>query len=73
MLVYYRRTRHCKRRSINGDKNIIPFVVEYNPSLPNIGLVTNKYWGLLQLSNMASVNCTARDCCLIRHNIQCAL
>ena len=40
----------------NGDKNIIPFVVEYNPSLPNIGLVINKYWDLLQLSNKASVN-----------------
>ena len=40
----------------NGDKDIIPFVVEYNPSLPNIGLVINKYWDLLQLSNKASVN-----------------
>lgn len=40
----------------NEDKNIIPFVVEYNPSLPNIGLVINKYWDLLQLSNKASVN-----------------
>ena len=39
-----------------GDKNIIPFVVEYNPTLPNIGLVINKYWDLLQLSNKASVN-----------------
>ena len=40
----------------NGDKNIIPFVVEYNLSLPIIGLVINKYWELLQLSNKASVN-----------------
>ena len=39
-----------------GDKNIIPFVVEYNPSLPNIGLEINKYWDLLQLSNKANVN-----------------
>ena len=35
------------------NKNIIPFVVEYNPSLPNIGL--NKYWDLLQLSRKDSV------------------
>ena len=40
----------------NGNKNIIPFVTEYNPSLPNIGLLINKYWDLLQLSNMASIN-----------------
>ena len=39
-----------------GDKNVIPFVIEYNPSLPNIGLVINKYWDLLQLSQSASVN-----------------
>ena len=39
-----------------GDKNVIPFVIEYNPSLPNIGLVINKYWNLLQLSQSASVS-----------------
>ena len=39
-----------------GDKNVIPFVIEYNPSLPNIGLVINKYWDLLHLSQSASVN-----------------
>ena len=38
------------------DKNVIPFVIEYNPSLPNIGLVINKYWDLLQLSRSASVD-----------------
>ena len=37
------------------NKNIIPFVVEYNPSLPNIGLILNKYWDLLQLSRKDSV------------------
>ena len=31
-------------------------MVEYNPSLPNIGLVINKYWDLLQLSKKASVD-----------------
>ena len=37
------------------NKSIIPFVVEYNPSLPKIGLVINKYWDLLQLSQKDSV------------------
>ena len=26
----------------SGDKSVIPFVIEYNPSLPNIGLIINK-------------------------------
>ena len=38
-----------------GDKNVIPFVIEYNPSLPNIGLVINKYLDLLHLSQRPSV------------------
>ena len=37
------------------NKSIIPFVVEYNPSLPQIGLIINKYWDLLQLSQKDSV------------------
>ena len=24
--------------------NIIPFVIEYNPSIPNIGFIVNRYW-----------------------------
>ena len=39
----------------SSSKNLIPFVVEYNPSLPNIGLIINKYWDLLQLSQKGSV------------------
>ena len=39
-----------------GDKNVTPFVIEYSRSSPNIGLVINKYWDLLQLSQSASVN-----------------
>ena len=35
--------------------NIIPFVIEYNPSLPNIGYIINRYWDLLQLSSNSSV------------------
>ena len=31
-------------------------MIEYNPSLPNIGLVINKYWGLLQLLHKDSVS-----------------
>jgi hypothetical protein len=37
------------------DKNIIPFIIQYNPSLPNIGLIINKYWTLLNLSEKNSV------------------
>ena len=37
------------------NKNLIPFVVEYNPSLSNIGLILNKYWDLLQISHKDSV------------------
>ena len=29
-------------------------MVEYNPSLPKIGLIINKYWDLLQLSQKDS-------------------
>ena len=36
-------------------KSIIPFVVEYNPSLPNIGTIIHKYWDLLSLSDRDSV------------------
>jgi hypothetical protein len=37
------------------NRNIIPFVIEYNPSLPNIGFIINKYWDLLKLSNNPAV------------------
>ena len=40
---------------IAKDKNIVPFVIEYNPSLPNIGGIVNKYWDLLKLSNSPAV------------------
>ena len=36
--------------------NIIPFVIEFNPSIPNIGFIVNRYnWGLLHLSNNSAV------------------
>ena len=37
-------------------KNIIPFVVPYNTSLPNLGLTINKYWDLFNLSSKESLN-----------------
>ncbi len=43
----------CKIKNRNED--IIPLVMEYNPSLPNIGKIINKYWDLLTLSCKACV------------------
>ena len=40
----------------NKQKNIIRFVVQYNASLPNLGLTINKYWDLFNLSNKESLN-----------------
>ncbi|MCG8079369.1 MAG: GIY-YIG nuclease family protein [Candidatus Thiodiazotropha taylori] len=40
----------------NKQKNIVPFVIEYNSSLPNLGLTINKYWDLFNLSNKESLN-----------------
>ena len=39
----------------NKQKNIIPFVVQYNLSIPNLDLTINKYWGLFNLSNKESL------------------
>ena len=41
--------------SKDNSSNIIPFVIKYNPSLPNIGYIINRYWDLLQLSSNSSV------------------
>ena len=38
----------------NKQKNIIPFVIQYNTSLPNLSLTINKYWDLFNLSNKES-------------------
>ena len=40
----------------NKAKNIVPFVVQYNTSLPNLGLTINKYWDLFNLSSKESLN-----------------
>ena len=37
------------------DAKMVPYVITYNPSLPNIGEIINKYWGLLALSQKSSV------------------
>ena len=42
-------------RPKDKSSNIIPFVIEYNPSIPNIGFIVNKYWDLLHLSNNSAV------------------
>ena len=42
-------------QSQNVKNNIVPFVIEYNPSLPNIGNILHKYWNLLDLSLNDSV------------------
>ena len=34
---------------------MVPYVITYNPSLPRIGEIINKYWGLLALSQKSSV------------------
>jgi Reverse transcriptase (RNA-dependent DNA polymerase)/GIY-YIG catalytic domain len=41
--------------TVKEKKNVIPFVVEYNTSLPNIGQILHKYWDLLKLSPKTSV------------------
>ena len=38
-----------------SEGSVIPFVVKYNPSLPNISNIIRKYWDLLKLSSNCSV------------------
>ena len=39
----------------NTENAKVPFVIEYNPSLPNIGNIIHKYWDLFKLSQKDSV------------------
>ena len=41
--------------SKDKSSDIIAFVIEYNPSIPNIGFIVNRYWDLLHLSNNSAV------------------
>ena len=41
--------------TVKSVKKLVPYVITYNPSLPNIGEIINKYWGLLALSENQSV------------------
>ena len=41
--------------TVKSVKKLVPYVITYNPSLPNIGEIINKYWGLLALSEKQSV------------------
>ena len=38
------------KESAKSDATIIPYVITCNPSLPRIGIIIKKYWGLLALS-----------------------
>ena len=42
--------------TVKSDNKLVPYVITYNPSLPNIGKIINKYWGLLALSEKQSIN-----------------
>jgi hypothetical protein len=42
-------------QNITEQQNILPFVIPYNPSLPHLGLIINKYWHLLMLPKNDSV------------------
>jgi hypothetical protein len=41
--------------SNSSDEKIVPFIIEYSPSLPHIGSIVKKYWDLFKLSQNASV------------------
>ena len=41
--------------TVKSDNKLVPYVITYNSSLPNIGEIINKYWGLLALSEKQSV------------------
>ena len=43
------------KHSCAKNNTIIPYVIPYNTTLPNIGLTLNKYWNLLNLSEKDSV------------------
>ena len=37
-------------KKLKTTESVIPFIVRYNPSLPEIGRIIHKYWSLLNLS-----------------------
>ena len=43
------------KETTKSNNKLVPYVITYNPSLPNIGEIINKYWGLLALSQNPSV------------------
>ena len=36
--------------STQNTKNVVPFAIGYNPSLPSVGKTIHKYWDILNLS-----------------------
>ena len=43
------------KETTKSNNKLVHHVITYNPSLPNIGEIINKYWGLLALSQNLSV------------------
>ena len=47
--------RYGFKGNYKSNNKLVPYVITYNLSLPNIGEIINKYWGLLALSQNPSV------------------
>ena len=45
----------ASKETTKSNYKLVPYDITYNPSLPNIGEIINKYWGLLALSQNPSV------------------
>ena len=42
--------------SAQNIKNVVPFTIVYNPSLPSIGKTIHKYWDILNLSKNRNIS-----------------
>ena len=43
------------KETTKSNNKLVPYVITYNPSLPNVDEIINKYLGLLALSQNPSV------------------
>ena len=41
--------------TVQSNKKLVPYMITYNPFIPNIGEIINTYWGLLALSEKPCV------------------
>ena len=41
--------------TVQSNKKLVPYMITYNPFIPNIGEIINTYWGLLALSEKTCV------------------